>query len=120
MSRRLGGTINFKIDGQMYQAKGNFSWRINPEKKEQIVGSDGVHGHKAMPQVPYIEGAITDSPDMSVEELQAIEDATVILELANGKIISLEQACYAHEGEGTTEEGEIAVRFEGIKGKEVR
>lgn len=120
MAERIGGIIRFKVDGQELLAKGSFSYQVNPTKKEMMVGSDKVHGYKEMPQVPYIEGAITDYGSFDLVAFQSAVDRTVILELANEKVIVLRQAVYASEGVASTEEGEIEVRFEGIEGEEIR
>lgn len=117
--KRIGGILFLKVNGNQYQAKGAFTYNLGVPKKEMIVGSDGVHGYKEMPQVAYIEGAITDSPDISITELRDLRDATVTLELANGKVISIESAIEASDGEVTSEEGEAQVRFEGLKGTEI-
>jgi len=120
MSNRRGGLISLKVDGDLYFAKGNFTYNIGKARKEAIVGADAVHGYKETPQVAFIEGEITDRKELSLEALQSIENATITLELANGKVIVLRQAWYASEGTGNTEEGNIAVRFEGMSGEEVR
>ena len=120
MNRRIGGIILLKVDGNQLQAKGSFTYNLGVPKKEMVVGSDGVHGFKETPQVPYIEGAITDLDELDVETLQRTRDATVMLELANSKIIAIEEATYSADGAVTTEEGEIEVRFEGVRGREVR
>lgn len=57
---RVGGIIFIKANGTQYRAKGNFTYNLGRLKKEKVVGSDGVHGTKVVPQVPFIEGAITD------------------------------------------------------------
>jgi predicted heme/steroid binding protein len=59
---RRAGRIYFKVDGTQYDAKGSFSYNLGADKRDGIVGADGVHGYKAMPQVPFIEGAVTDRP----------------------------------------------------------
>ena len=117
---RIGGKIFVKADGQQFRVKGNWPYNLGKDKKEKIVGMDGVHGTKVTPQIPFIEGTITDTSKLSVEKLLEIEDATIILELANGKIISLTGADQAGEGNVTTEEGEIDVRFEGDNAEEIR
>lgn len=116
---RIGGILQFKIDGEIYQAKGAFSYSIGVPKKEMIVGSDAVHGYKEMPQVPYIEGALTDTSDLDIEALFRSVDVTCTLELANSKVMVLEEAVFAGEGTVSSEEGEIEVRFEGKRGREV-
>ena len=120
MSKRVGGIIFIKADGTQYRAKGNWTYNLGHLKKEGVVGADGMHGFKAMPQVPFIEGTITDDSEISLETILDLEDATITLELANGKVISLSQAWFAGEGNVTTEEGEIEARFEGMECDEIR
>jgi len=116
---RVGGIIQFKIDGENYLAKGSFTYNIGAPKRESVVGSDSVHGYKEMPQAPFIEGVITDQADLDLDALLNVVDSTVTLELANGKIAVVERAYFVSDGNVTTEEGEIAVRFEGITGREI-
>lgn len=117
---RVGGKIFVKADGQQYRAKGNWTYNLGIDRREGVVGSDRVHGYKEMPQLPFIEGVITDSGNLSAEALLSLKDATVILELANGKIVSLSESWFAGDGNITTEEGEIEARFEGIRAEEIR
>ena len=119
MERRIGGTIFLNINGEGFNAKGEFTYNIGAPKREGIVGADQMHGYKEMPQVPYIEGAITDTSELNLESLLKLKDATITLRLANGKTIVLREAWYAGDGNVTTEEGEIECRFEGMRGEEV-
>lgn len=119
-NRRVGGVIFLKVNGELFQAKGEFTYNINPFKRESVVGPADIHGFKEEAQVQFIEGAITDSDELDLEGFQAIRDATVMLELANGKVIQLREAFYAADGDVTSSEGEIQVRFEGISGREIR
>ena len=116
--QRVGGIIQFQINGEIFQAKGSFSYNLGRPKREPVVGSDAVHGFKEMPQVGFIEGEITDSQGTDLEVLVGTKDATVTLDLANGKLIVLHEAYYASEGTGNTDEGNIGVRFEG-EGEEI-
>lgn len=118
-NKRVGGIIELKVNGSVYAAKGSFSWNLGRHKRESITGHDSYHGFKELPQVGFIEGTITDSSEISVETLVNVVDATVTLALPNGKIFVLRNAIFTGEGTVTTEEGEIAVRFEG-QGEEVR
>ena len=120
MERRVGGIIFIKVDGELFNAKGEFTYNLGLPKREGVVGADVVHGYKETPQVPYVEGAITDQSDLDVEALRKIKDATVTLELANGKVIVIREAWEASDGVGSTDEGELEVRFEGMRGEEIR
>ncbi|MHC8492795.1 phage tail tube protein [Thalassospira sp. SM2505] len=117
---RRAGRIYFKVDGTQYDAKGSFSYNLGADKRDGIVGADGVHGYKAMPQVPFIEGAVTDRPDMDLKSVLELDGVTVTLELANSKTIVLRNAWWAGEGTGSSEEAEIPVRFEGISAEEMK
>lgn len=119
-NRRVGGIVFFKIDGTQFSAKGNWSYNIGVPKKEMIAGADSVHGFKEVPQVPFIEGTVTDNSDLDLEALQKSRDVTCTLELANGKVISIEEAVFASDGNGSSEEGEIEVRMEGVRGSELK
>ncbi len=117
---RIGGTIALKVNGDIYFAKGNFTYNLGKPKREGVIGADTVHGYKETPQIPFVEGEITDRNELSLEELVTLDEATITLELANGKVIALSEAWYAGEGTGNTEEGNIACRFEGMSCEEVK
>lgn len=111
-NNRRAGCVYLKIDGELRDAKGSYSYNLGIPKRDPIVGADSIHGYKETPQVAFIEGAITDSDDLDVKALAEQDNVTVTLELATGKTIVLSNAWYAGEGTVTTEEGEIAVRWE--------
>ena len=119
-NQRRAGICYIKVDGEIYDAKGNFTYNLGKPKRDAIVGADAVHGFKEVPQIPFIEGEITDRASMSLTSLVEEDDATITLELANGKVISLRNAWFAGEGTGNTEEGNIGVRWEGISAEEIR
>ena len=119
MGRRVGGIINIKADGDLLEAKGNWTYDLGAPQREAVAGAGRVHGFKETPKPAFVEGAITDRQGLDVKRLQNIEDATVVLELANGKTIVLRDAWYAGDGQGSTEEGELNVRFESEEGEEV-
>lgn len=117
--QRRAGTINLKVGGVIQDAKGAFTYNLGNVKREAIVGSDKVHGFKETPQVPFIEGAITDRGNLDLNALTSGTGLTVTLELSNGKTIVLGQGWWAGEGTVNTEEAEIPVRWEGQTCKEV-
>lgn len=111
-NNRRAGRIYLKIDGVLHDAKGSFSYNIGQDKRDGIVGADGIHGYKETPQIPFIEGAVTDRGDLDLEALAKQDNVTVTLELVNGKTIVLANAWFAGEATVTTDEAEIAVRWE--------
>lgn len=117
--KRVAGIIALKVNGEQLLAKGNFEYNLGKPKREAVTGSDGTHGFKETPQVAYIAGEITDRSDISLDSLVTTRDATITLELGNGKVIVLRDAWYAGDGTGNTEEGNVDVRFEGMSADEV-
>ena len=111
-NNRRAGRIYLKIDGTLHDAKGAFSYNLGHDKRDAIVGSDGIHGYKETPQIPFIEGALTDRGDLDLQDLATQDNVTVTLELVNGKTIVLANAWFAGEASVTTEEAEISVRWE--------
>ncbi len=118
-NQRRGGLIQFNVNGVLHDAKGSFTYNLGRPVREAILGADAVHGYMEKPQVAFIEGEVTDRGGLDLNALVTLKDATVTLELANGKVIALRDAWYAGEGTGNTDEGNIAVRFEGISAEEI-
>lgn len=119
-SQRRSGIIYVKVNSDVLDAKGNFTYNLGEPKREAIVGADQVHGFKETPQVPFIEGEITDRGSLDLKTLLRLEGAIVTIDLANGKLIVLRAAWYAGDGNAQTEEGNIAVRFEGMSAEEIK
>ncbi len=68
---RIGGIIAVvKVNGDIYFAKGNWTYNSGKPKREGVVGADTVHGYKETPQVPFVEGEITDRNELSLEDLR--------------------------------------------------
>lgn len=112
ISQNVGGIITVSVNGDRLQAKGNWTFNLGIPMREPVVGADGIHGYKTTPQIGFVEGAVTLNPGQSMTDLVGLTGATVTLEFAN-RIISATDAYFAGEGSASTEEGELAVRFEG-------
>lgn len=115
-SNLLAGTLFFSIDGVRYRAIGEFAYRVSGKKRETLNGQDGVHGFKANITAGRIEGKIRDANDLTVSALNALDNATVTIELANGKSVTgrnMWQVADDGAPKVTTDEGEIEIAFEG-------
>ncbi len=111
--QRRAGTIQLQTDGTVQDAKGNFTYNLGAAKREPLVGADRVHGYTEKPQPGSIEGAITDRSNLDVKALVNGRDLTITLQLANGKTITASEAWYGGDGNVTTEEAEIEVKWYG-------
>jgi len=119
MPKPVAGMAFIKVDSKQYNLRGNLKIKIAKVEREGIVGLDGVHGHKVTPVLPSFEMDITDAPDLSIEELNAIEDATITVELLNGKNYLLRNAWCASAIELDAAEGQFTASFEGMSGEEI-
>jgi hypothetical protein len=117
--QRRAGLIQLQVQGQIFDAKGNFSYNLGQPKRETMIGSDGVHGFKETAQAAFIEGAITDSGTLDLKSLATGKDLTITLTLGNNKVIVLKDAWYSHDGTASTEDAEIPVRWDGSNANEV-
>ena len=119
MRNRRSGTMKLQANGVIYDAVGSFSYNLGNPDREALVGPDRVHGYKELPKAPMIEGEIRDASDLNLSIIQNLTDATVTIELANGKQIMLSEAWYAAEGTVQTEEANIQFKFEGMSCTEI-
>ena len=116
---RRAGVINIQANGVVYDAVGNFSYNIGEPIRETLVGPDRIHGYKELPQENYIEGEIRDDQGISLRDLLNLVDATITLELANGKTIMLREAWYGAEGTAQSEEANVQFKFCGMSAEEI-
>ena len=116
----LGGKISLKVDGKLYYCEGEFKYGGGDDKRNAIVGSNGVIGFSTEATVPFIEGVIFKK-NISLTDISSIEDSTVTLELADGKVFVLYNAWTVNDKgvEASTKDGKISVRFEGMKKIEI-
>lgn len=120
MGERIAGFFELKSDGFVLSAKGSFTVNLGQPKREGILDSRKVVGFGEKPQVPFIEGAITDFSDTHVkDDILNVTDATITIKAGNNKTYMLENAWYAGDGNIDMEKGEIQVRFEGLDAEEM-
>jgi hypothetical protein len=118
MNRR-GGIYSLQISGVQYDVKGNATYNLGRPVREAIIGADRVHGYKETPQAAFVELELTDRADLDLNALVTMTNVSVTLQLANGKVVALNNAWYAGDGTGNTEEGNIAARFESASAEEI-
>lgn len=119
MTQRKGGFIRVQVNSTLYDAKGDATYNLGNPKRDAILGARKVHGFTEKVQVPFLEIKFTDNAGLDLNALQNLEDATVTLELANGKVVVWREAWYASEGNANSAEGEIDARFESVSAEEI-
>ena len=119
MAQRIAGTAYCKVNGDMLPLRGNFTVSPSAVERTFLAGQDYVHGYQELPRVPYIEGDISSTPDVSMEVLEAQVEVTVTAELANGKTYVLKEAGCKAALENNTREGQFRVKWEGTTCEEI-
>jgi hypothetical protein len=117
--RRIAGVAFIYVDGRQYPLRGNLTVSIDTLTRTGVAGMDGVHGFTETPRVPFIEGDFSDLGGLSLLALQAMDDVTVTVELANGKVYVLRNAWTSTAREFKGAEGQATVRFEGMAAEEL-
>ncbi|AIO44707.1 phage tail tube protein [Burkholderia cenocepacia] len=112
-SQLLAGITNAKIDGVTYQLEGKARYRVAKVKRDSLMGQDGFHGFKEMPLPGSIKMSLRDSGGLSIADFNAMRNSTVVLELANGKIVTGRNMGTVEAEEVDTEEATFEVSFEG-------
>ncbi len=113
--KAIGGTAYLKIDGDQKTLGG--SWSVSPTEKVKtgVTGLSGPAGYTEAHRIPYMEGSLIDNGGLSIKQLEAITEATITLELVNGKTYVGYEMYLAGEPSHDTNTGEVSVRFEGKK-----
>jgi hypothetical protein len=108
----VAGVVYLRVDGRQLRARAEIKVSMATFEREAVIGQDGVHGYIERPAVAYIEGKITDSPDLAIEQLQAMCNVSVTVELLNGKTYVLRNAWCSKANPLDTTDGSIEIRFE--------
>jgi hypothetical protein len=111
--KRLAGVAFLTIDGKSYQVAEGAKYQVSKITRETLSGQSGVDGFKEMPKPGTIGATIRDAGDLSVSKINQMTDVTVVLQLANGKVISGSGMWSTENQEVDTAEGKFEVNFEG-------
>lgn len=111
MSKRLAGTCYFKIDGQQIETtvEGDVEVSLLTMVRETL--KPGYH--KETEQNPSIKGTFLFTPDFPIEKLEGDVEMTVTVEMANGMVFTLQEACCVGETSIKNADGTVELTFEG-------
>ena len=111
-TNRLAGIAFLSIDGTSYAVSGDLSYKVATVKRETLTGQDGVHGYSEMPVAGGVSATLRDTGGLSVADLNAMTNSTVVAELANGKTIIARNAWTVEAQEEKTAEATLEVKWE--------
>lgn len=111
---RLAGTAFVAADGTAMSLTGELTYTLSGETTESLTGQDGYHGYSAKPTVGEISFKGRDGPDVSIDDINRIRNATVTAQLANGKtIVGRNMSRIGPPVEVSTEDASFSIKFEG-------
>jgi tail tube protein len=119
MANRFAGIAYWTVDGTQMAVRGNLEVMPSRFERTGIAGQDRVHGYSELPVVPYVAGDVSTLEGTSVEAIDAVTDATITVEMANGTVYYLRNAWRAERSTVNTRDGQFHVRFEGLSCDEV-
>ena len=120
MAERIAGIAWVYVDGVQYPLRGNFTVSPSAVERTMIAGQDGVHGFQELPRVPYIEGDISMTGAVLLEDLEAQVNVTVVAQLSNRTQYTLVEGTCRSGLDGNTRDGQVRVRWEGTSCEEIR
>jgi hypothetical protein len=115
-SNRIAGTAFLTVDGTSYALVGEMEYNPGIVTRESLLGQDGVHGYKEMPQAPHISATIRDMNNMDVLTLNQMTNNTITVQLANGKLIVGRNMWTVESQTSKAQDGTIEVKWEGQQG----
>ena len=112
-SNLLAGVAQVTVDGTTYQLEGGLKWSPSTVKRESMMGMDGFHGWKETPIPGSISMSLRDSGGLAVGDFTRIRNATIVLQLANGKTVVGRNMGTVDVIEVDSEEAKFDLKFEG-------
>lgn len=111
---RLAGIAYITVNGQTMMLAADLAYSVSSVSRETLVGQDTVHGYAEKPSQSYIHATLRDSGKLSLAQINAWNNVTVVCELANGKTVIGRNMWTTEVQEVKTTEGSFEVKFEGV------
>lgn len=113
MALRKIGVAFATIDGEPVDVKGAVEYNLGFAMRESVSGVGGLHGIKETDRPAWVQFTAT-RPDISVlDELLTAHEATVVVGFRDGTVLTLSDSSFVGEGDISSEEDEIQLRYEG-------
>ena len=119
VSTFIGGTLNFKIDGQQYRLGGSFKYRLGGQIRQAKNGLDGTLGFVTTYSEAMIDCELSIDGSVSVAQLKSIDNSTLVATLDNGRTVLLANAWQEGEIEVDAKEAMASAKFCGLTGQEL-
>ena len=117
---RIAGTAYVDANGLTFEVVGSCELQPSKIKRTPIVAGGKTVGYKEEPITPYVDFEAATIKGLSTQQIDAITDATVTVELANGANYIYRNAWTAGELKIDAAEGKVGkVHFDAMDCEEI-
>jgi hypothetical protein len=117
-TNRLAGIAYITVDGKSYMLAADAAYSVSRVKRETMSGQSGVQGYSETPIPGSISATLRDAGSLTVADFNAMTNVTVMLELANGKMVVGRNMWTVESQEVKISEATFEVKFEGFSVEE--
>ena len=114
-NRRLAGITAFTVNGSTFQVI-EFVWDPAIIENETMTSLSGVDGYSQKPVAPFVSGKFRDNQAVSVTAFTNLNNATVVVTLANGKQVVGHNMWYTGRPGVSGADAGFDFKFEGVAG----
>lgn len=112
---QVTGRVTIRANGEVLLTQRGAKANLGGVERTGVTGDQSVAGFTEETAVPFIECTQIHRADTNLEALKDLTDATVMFETDTGKSYVLQNAWLATPLELTGGEGEVPLKFEGIR-----
>lgn len=111
---QVTGKAIIRVDGNELRTLDGATLNPGGVNREAMKGGGKVHGYKEEDMEPTVECSVAHTKDLSLKELGAITDATVMFETDTGKQFILRNAWVSEPPGLDANSGGVSLRFAAI------
>lgn len=112
---KTAGTCYVKVDNTQLAVAGEVTHNLGQRAtRETVTGLNGPVGFVEQIITPFVEVEVHDVAGIDLEALADVEDATITVENANGKVGTLSHAWQVNSVDKAASTGTATLRFEGL------
>ncbi|GAN90964.1 phage tail tube protein [Gluconobacter frateurii M-2] len=108
----LAGAATLTINGEVWNVVGELQFQASGNVNETLKGQSAVEGFATMPGQGFIQATLRDRRDVDCFQYQGASGLTAIGQLANGKVITVDNGWQVETISLNTQEGTFELHIE--------
>ena len=117
---QITGKAVIRLDGSELRTTGTATLNPGGMNRETVKGGGVIHGYKEEDVEPSVECSVAHTTELSIKDLAAIIDATVMFETDSGAQFVLRNAWVTEPPSLDAISGEVDLKFAALSRDEVR